>query len=92
MADNYEMTEETSDAESPMEDASEKNTVMLSSDMFGDVNPTKGARITFCVTSDPDSEGNIAGYFMGDGGEKKDTWEDGLRSEMSPMNSEDNSQ
>lgn len=63
-------------------------TVMLGPDMLGDIKPKSGDKITFCCTGDPDSEGNVTGYFeMGQSGSGGgENWEDGLRKEMSPRN------
>jgi hypothetical protein len=66
----------------------DQNTVMLSRDHFPqDMSPKKGQKLTFCVTGDPDSSGNVAGYFEGgsDGGEANmDDWEGDFKRSMSP--------
>ncbi len=84
------------DTESPSEDSGE-NTVILSADMFGGVTPKEGDRITFCVTKPVDSEGNVAGYFMGseDKGSTKDQsskWDSDMIAAVSPRNSGESAQ
>lgn len=72
-----------------MDDSADKNSVMLSSDHFPDgMAPKKGEKLTFCVTGDPDSEGNVMGYFEPMGGKQDDgtSWEDDFKKEMSPSN------
>ncbi len=74
---------------------SEKNTVMLSADHFPKgVKLADGAKLTFCVTGNPDSEGNVSGYFEEAGaeepgreGENDDPgngWADDFKRFMSP--------
>lgn len=62
----------------------DKQTVMLSADHFPpDMQPKDGMKLTFCVTGDPDSEGNVTGYF--EGGDAPDaSWEKDFRQAMSP--------
>jgi hypothetical protein len=66
----------------------DKNTVVLSADHFPQgMSPKEGDKLTFCVTSAADSEGNVSGYFeMGDGMGKSgdDDWEQNFRKSMSP--------
>lgn len=54
--------------ETPAEESGESDTVMLSADMLGGIKAKNGDRITFCVKGNPDSEGNITGYFEADSG------------------------
>lgn len=68
-------------------DKGDQNTVMLSRDHFPmDMSPKKGQKLTFCVTGNPDSEGNVSGYFEGgskDGEAKMDDWETEFKDSMS---------
>jgi|SRR5208282_6495617 hypothetical protein len=74
----------------PPQPASEqggKNIVVLSADHFPEGAAVKdGDVLQFHVTGQPDSEGNVSGYFEGAGAadEKEETWEDMVRREMSP--------
>ena len=76
----------------------DKNIVMLSSDMLGDIKAMPGTMLTFCVTKKPDSMGNVAGYFKMGGGEEgmmpgeTGDWNQDLRDAVSPRTSGDDAQ
>ena len=67
----------------------EKNVVTLSADHFPPgIKPKDGDKLTFCVTGEPDDEGNVSGYFeASDGGEKsgKEDWDSHFTKSMSPV-------
>lgn len=68
----------------PPDKGEDKNTVVLSADHFPQgIKPKNGDKLTFCVTGEPDEEGNVSGYFEAGEG-KEETWEDGFRKSMSP--------
>jgi hypothetical protein len=62
--------------------ASTDNTVTLSADMLGGVSAGKGDKIRFCVTSEPDEDGNITGYFEEDQVRDGKKWERGLKEKV----------
>lgn len=87
-----ELGAETPAPASPAPEQGEKNTVVLSRDHFPEGMAVKdGDKLTFCVTGEPDSEGNVSGYFEagGEGKPAEDDWEAGFRKEMSPTASQE---
>ncbi len=74
----------------PAESGDGKNIVMLSADHFPKgMAPKEGDKITFCVTGQPDSEGNVSGYFESMGGEKPEMdWDAMARADLSPTKPE----
>ena len=66
--------------------------VMLSADNFPEgMAPKNGAKLTFCCTADPDSEGNVSGYFeMSSGGmDDGEDWDSEFKKSMSPRRVEE---
>jgi hypothetical protein len=71
----------------PMPDDSDKNTVVLSADHFPKgIVPKSGDVLQFHVLGEPDSEGNVSGYFDSDGNPEggTDAWEEEFKKSMSP--------
>lgn len=66
----------------------EENTISVDAASFPQgIDLKEGAKVTFCVTSPPDSEGMVSGYFEGgEPVEEGTSWEDDFRAEMSPQN------
>jgi hypothetical protein len=77
--------ETPSQGSAPEQDSGDQHTVMLSADHFpGGMEPKKGDKLTFCCTADPDSEGNVSGYFEKSGGaDDSDDWANDFRKQMS---------
>ena len=78
-------------------EGSGEDSVILTADMFGDVQPKEGDRITFCVTKPVDSEGNVTGYFMGEKKgtstkEDSDKWDADMIAAVSPTSSREEAQ
>jgi hypothetical protein len=92
MADMNDMGQEGTpgdapDAPAPSADT-DKNIVMLSADHFPEgVTPKKGDKLTFCVTEDADSSGNVSGYFDASASPASggDEWVDDFKKSMSPV-------
>lgn len=50
---------------------------------------SKGDKLTFCVTGDPDEDGNVTGYFEtgeSDGADESEQWEKDFRKSFSARN------
>ncbi len=78
-------------------EGSGEDAIILTADMFGDVQPKEGDRITFCVTKDPDSSGNVTGYFMSEKKpentkESSDRWDREMIAAVSPTSSREEGQ